>query len=385
MTFPLPESNPEALGLDPRPLERLCRLVEQHIAEGHHPGAQLALARHGKLALFRSFGQARVAPQGARDYDAPATPADARSLFLLYSNTKVVTAAAVWMLVEDGKLRFNDTIAQHVPGFEAHGKGGITVLQLLTHQGGFPSAVVPEAAWADHDLLRRTVCNFTLEWTPGSKVQYHPAAAHWVAAVLIEAITGQDFRDVIRQRVTEPLGLSDELFVGLPEDQHGRAADIYDPPQEGKFTPRLPETTAAGRKAGIPGGGGYGSARAMAAFYQMLAQGGVLNGVRVLSPRMIEFVTRNFTGDRVDEYMGIPMHRGIGPHSRGETPVARGLGTIAHPRTFGHGGVGSSYCWADPVSGVSFAFLSNCRQTEEFHNRRMDILSSLAHASIIEA
>jgi len=375
MSFPLPESNPEALGLDPRPLERLCALVQQHIAEGHHPGAQIAVARHGKLALFRSFGLARV---------EPAQPADARSLFLLYSNTKVVTAAAVWMLVEDGKLRFSDTIAQHVPGFEANGKGGITVLQLLTHQGGFPSAVVPEAAWADHDLLRRTVCDFTLEWTPGSKVQYHPAAAHWVAAVLIEAITGQDFRDFIRQRVTEPLGLADELFVGLPEDQHNRAADIYDPPQGGKFTPRLPETTPAGRKAGIPGGGGYGSARAMAAFYQMLAQGGVLNGVRVLSPRMIEFVTRNFTGDRVDEYMGLPMHRGIGPHSRGETPVARGLGTIAHPRTFGHGGVGSSYCWADPVSGVSFAFLSNCRQTEEFHGRRMDILSSLAHASILE-
>ena len=115
----------------------------------------------------------------------------------------------------------------------------------------------------------------------------------------------------------------------------------------------------------------------------MLGAGGVLNGVRVLSPRTIEFVTRNFTGDRIDEYMGLPMCRGIGPHSRGEYPVVRGLGAIAHPRTFGHGGVGSSYCWADPTSGVSFAFFSNCRQTEEFHNRRMDILSNLAHASIL--
>jgi CubicO group peptidase (beta-lactamase class C family) len=374
MAFPLPESNPEALGLDPRPLERLCATIERHIAEGHHPGAQVAVARHGKLALFRSFGQAEV---------DPARPADARSLFLMYSNTKVVTAAAVWMLVEEGRLRFSDTIAQHVPEFAANGKGGVTLLQLLTHQGGFPSAVVPEAAWADHALLRRTVCDFTLEWTPGSKVQYHPASAHWTAAVLIEAITGGDFRDFIRERVIAPLGLGDELYVGLPEGEHGRASVIYDPPVQGRFAPRLPESTPAGRLAGIPGGGGYGSARAMAAFYQMMAGGGVLNGVRVLSPRMVEFVTRNFTGDRVDEYMGLPMHRGIGPHSRGETPVARGLGTIAHPRTFGHGGVGSSYCWADPVSGVSFAFLSNCRQTEEFHNRRMDILSSMAHAAIL--
>ena len=117
---------------------------------------------------------------------------------------------------------------------------------------------------------------------------------------------------------------------------------------------------------------------------QALAAGGALNGVRVLSPRMVEFVTRDFTGDRVDEYMGLPMHRGLGPHSRGGTPAARGLGTIAHPRTFGHGGVGSSYCWADPTSGVSFAFLSNCRQDEPFHSLRMDTLSGFAHAAILE-
>lgn len=376
MAFPLPESNPEALGLDPRPLQRMCALIERHIAEGHHPGAQVAVARHGRLALFRSFGTARVEDGRA---------ADARSLFLMYSNTKVVTAAAVWMLVEEGALRFSDTIAQHVPEFAANGKGAITVLQLLTHQGGFPSAVVPEACWEDHGLLRKTVADFTLEWTPGSKVQYHPASAHWTAAVLIEALTGQDFRAFIRERVIVPLGLHDEIFVGLPASEQDRAAGIYDPPEEGRFTARLPENTAAGRAAGIPGGGGYGSARGMAAFYQMLGAGGVLGGVRVLSPRMIEFVTRNFTADRIDEAMGLPMCRGIGPHSRGEYPVARGLGAIAHPRTFGHGGVGSSYCWADPTSGVSFAFFSNCRQTEDFHNRRMDQISSLAHAAILPA
>lgn len=376
MAFPLPESNPEALGLDPRPLQRMCALIERHVAEGHHPGAQVAVARHGRLALFRSFGTARVEDGRA---------ADARSLFLMYSNTKVVTAAAVWMLVEEGALRFSDTIAQHVPEFAANGKGGITVLQLLTHQGGFPSAVVPEACWEDHGLLRKTVADFTLEWTPGSKVQYHPASAHWTAAVLIEALTGQDFRAFIRERVIVPLGLHDEIFVGLPASEQDRAAGIYDPPEEGRFTARLPENTAAGRAAGIPGGGGYGSARGMAAFYQMLGAGGVLGGVRVLSPRMIEFVTRNFTADRIDEAMGLPMCRGIGPHSRGEYPVARGLGAIAHPRTFGHGGVGSSYCWADPTSGVSFAFFSNCRQTEDFHNRRMDQISSLAHAAILPA
>ncbi|WP_187830356.1 serine hydrolase domain-containing protein [Siccirubricoccus phaeus] len=374
MPFPLQESNPEALGLDPRPLARLCAVIEQHIAEGRHPGAQVAVARHGKLALFRSFGKAKVSPDVA---------ANDRTLFLMYSNTKVVTAAAIWTLVEDGKLRFSDPIAQHIPEFAANGKGGITVLQLLTHQGGFPGAAVPPECWTDHALLRRTVSSFTLEWTPGSKVQYHPAAAHWVAAVLIEALTGEDFRTYIRNRILLPLGLEDDVFVGLPEAATGRAADIYDPPENGAFPPRPSENTPAHHAAGIPGGGGYGTARGMAAFYQALGAGGALGGVRILAPRTLEFVTRNFTGDRIDEYMGLPMCRGIGPHSRGEYPVARGLGAIAHPRTFGHGGVGSSYCWADPTSGVSFAFFSNCRQGNEWHEARMDVLSNLAHMAIL--
>lgn len=372
MAFPLPESHPEALNLDPRPLARLCGIIERHIAEGHHPGAQVAVARHGKLALFRHFGEARLG-----------TPTTADTVFLMYSNTKVVTASALWLLAEEGMLRFSDPVAMHIPEFAAHGKADITILQLLTHQGGFPFAVVPPECWDDHALLRQTVSGFTLEWTPGSRVHYHPTSAHWVAAVLIEAITGQDFRTFIRERILAPLGLEREVIIGMAEADLPRAAEIYDPQQEGAFIPRAAENTPAHHAAGIPGGGGYGTARGMAAFYQALAQGGTLGGTRLFSPRMIEFVTRNLTGDRIDDYMGIPMHRGLGPHSRGETPVARGLGTIAHPRSFGHGGVGSSYCWADPTSGVSFAFFSNCRQTEAFHNQRMDVLSSLAHAAIL--
>jgi len=137
------------------------------------------------------------------------------------------------------------------------------------------------------------------------------------------------------------------------------------------------------RRAGSPGGGGYATARAMAAFYQMLLQGGQLGGTRILSPRTIAYVTRNYTGDRVDAYMGMPMHRGLGPHLRGTTETIRGLGSLASPRTFGHGGVGSSYCWADPDSGVSFAYLSNSRVPDPWHSARLDRVSNLVHASII--
>ena len=135
----------------------------------------------------------------------------------------------------------------------------------------------------------------------------------------------------------------------------------------------------------LPGSGGFATARAMAAFYQALVQGGRLGARRLVSPRMIQYVARNYTGDRVDHYMGLPMHRGLGPHSRGLTPEIRGLGSLAHPATFGHGGVGSSYCWGDPDTGVSFAYISNSRVPDPWHSRRLDIVSSLVHAAIEDA
>ena len=374
MAFPLTASDPASLGLQPRALERLDELINRHITDGRYPGAQYALARHGKLALFRSFGDARTEPR---------SPAREDTLWLLFSNTKVVTACAVWILVERGALSFTDKVAAHLPGFEANGKGDISVIQLLSHQGGFPNADVPKEAWEDHDLLRRAVCGFTLEFTPGSRVHYHGRAAHWVAAAMIESLTKTDYRAFIRENITEPLGLGQELFVGLPDAAHARAVDMHEPSADGsRQVPRPDENNAPFRRAGTPGGGGYATARAMAAFYQMLAQGGTLAGTRLVSPRTVAYVTRNFTGDRVDAYMGMPMHRGLGPHTRGLTDTIRGLGSLASPRTFGHGGVGSSYCWADPDSGVSFAYLTNSRVPDPWHSARLDLISNAVHVSI---
>jgi len=120
----------------------------------------------------------------------------------------------------------------------------------------------------------------------------------------------------------------------------------------------------------------------MAALYQMMLQGGELAGTRILGPRTLQYAIRNHTGDRVDEFMGMPMHRGLGPHLRGSTAVIRGIGSLASPNAYGHGGVGSSYCWADPDSGVSFAYLTNSRLPEPWHSVRLDRISNLVHAAI---
>ena len=218
MSFPLTAGDPSSLGVDAQALDRLGEIITRHLTEGRYPGAQIAVARRGTLALVQTFGDARLEPErvAARD----------DTLWLLYSNTKVITACAVWLLVERGALRFTDRVAEHLPGFEQNGKGDITIIQLLTHQGGFPNADVPREAWQDHDLLRRVVCGFTLEWTPGSRVHYHGRAAHWTAAAMIEALTKTDYRAFIRENIVEPLGLGGELFVGLPDPWHGARLDV---------------------------------------------------------------------------------------------------------------------------------------------------------------
>jgi len=324
---PLRRGDPAAAGLDVERLDDLFRLVERHIAEGRYPGCQLAIARDGELLVDRTFGLARVAPTAMKATDD--------TLWLLYSNTKILMAIALWRLADRGAFRFSDRMSEYVPEFARHGKREITILQLITHQAGFPNAEAPARAWHDRKALRSAVCDFTLEWTPGSRVSYHGLSAHWVLAVLIESLTGEDFRRHLTASVIEPLGLTRELFVGLPPSEDGRVSDMH------------------------------------------------FDGRRIVSPRMLAYALRNHTGDRPDQFMGMPMHRGLGPHLRGTTENIRGLGALASPRTYGHGGVGSSYCWADPESGVSFAYLTNMRAGEPWHTERLDRVSNLVHAAIL--
>src|SRR5260370_9289 len=159
-----------------------------------------------------------------------------------------------------------DKVSDHLPEFARRGKADITLHQVMTHQGGFPSGDVTPATWTDHARMRAEVCDFSLDWTPGSRLQYHPRAAHLPQAMVIEAVTGRDYREVIRDQVLAPLGLAGDIFVGVPAGEQGRCADTY------AAEPR--DNSPEFKAAGMPSGGGYATARGMAAFYQMpLVQG----------------------------------------------------------------------------------------------------------------
>lgn len=206
--------SPEGAGIDPAALGRLYAQIEGHIAAGKYPGAAVALARHGKLVAAREFGMARLGSGGQA-----ALPAESGTLWLLYSQTKPVLSCAIWQLVERGLLRWHDRVAEYIPEFARHGKGDVTIYHLLSHQAGFPNAGVGPEVWDDHAALREAVCNFTLEWEPGARVVYHGGASHWVQAVLIEAVTEQDYRTYVREQIIAPLGLQ-RLWIGVPDALH---------------------------------------------------------------------------------------------------------------------------------------------------------------------
>jgi len=385
----------EAIGLDAAVLSGLDQVIATHLAENRYPGCQLAIACQGRLLVDRSYGFARKGTglgvdedpwatgdvQGLDDEELPAAP---ETLWVLYSNTKMLIAACLWQLAEHGAIRFADPVAAYLPGFARYGKQPVTLLHLITHQAGFPGAEAPAALWSDRARILAFYEEVVPAWEAGSKVHYHPLSAHWVLALVIEAVTGLDFREAVLDRVIRPLGLEGELVMGLGKEHLARMAFLYepDPLHPECLRLRAESLSAIWQRSAVPGGGAYGTARGMAALYQAMLLGGRLGGTSWISQRTLSYAIRNYTGDRPDEFMGMPMHRGLGPHLRGASAAIRGLGDIAPQQTFGHGGVGSSYCWGDPTSGVSFAYLSNARSPEPWHSHRMNQLSNRIHAAI---
>jgi CubicO group peptidase (beta-lactamase class C family) len=128
--FPLGTASLSELGFQEAPLQRLRELIAGHIAEGRYPGAQIALARHGRLALSETFGKAAI--------DAPRAASN-ETLWLLFSNTKVITAAGIWALVDEGAVTFSDRIADHIPEFAQHGKARSRSRSCSRIAGDFPA------------------------------------------------------------------------------------------------------------------------------------------------------------------------------------------------------------------------------------------------------
>ena len=349
--------DPADLGFDTEAIADLIARAQREIDEGHVPSCQLAFARNGKLALWITLGDA--APE---------------SRYVIFSSTKPVVASAVWILMGEGAIDVSRRVAEFIPEFDKNGKGEITVEQVLLHTSGFPGAPFDPLDWEDPEKRLARFAMWRCNWEPGTRFEYHATSAHWVLAELIERCAGADFRDFVRTRVVEPLGLSG-LQVGVPIAQQD---DINDLVATGSHaTPdeleavlgirELPVTEVtteallnfnepAVRAVGSPGAGGVSSAADIALFYQALMH----DPVAIWKPEVLADVTSNVRNSFPD-YMGVPANRTRGLVVKGDDERAgvRGMGRTVSPRTFGHNGAAGQIAWGDPETGLSFCYLTN--------------------------
>jgi CubicO group peptidase (beta-lactamase class C family) len=322
----LPGAPPEQVGLSKERLHRINDAVQRYIDDGKLAGAVTLVARNGRVAHFEA--------QGLMDVESK-KPMRKDTLFRMASTTKPVTAAAVLVLMEEGKLRLGDPVSRFIPEFKsmkvAVAKAGsqdidlvpaereITLRDLLTHTSGLGSGGAgaremakvmqpPKPTDTLADVIPRWA-GVPLDFQPGSQWRYSGGAAFDILGRVVEIASGLTFDQFLRQRLFEPLGMKDTFFV-VPEDRLERQATVYRS-APGKLE-KLPVPAFFTRRNYFSGAGGLSSTAAdFARFAQMLLNGGQLNGRRVLGPRTVELMGSNHVGTMFSGQLGRP-DKGIG-------------------------------------------------------------------------
>ncbi len=304
----------------------LERAAEQEIRDGL-TACQVAVALEGEVVWTRTFGKANAATR-----------------FWVASATKPIVSSAVWQLIANGQLDITRPVADYASEFGANGKQNVTVEQVMLMTCGFPDA--PMASDDGTDPARRIaqIAKWTLDHEPGTQYIYHGMSAHWVLAELIERLSGQDFRDFVEQRITRPLGLP--RLLGIPREQQTEIAQLA-AAAPAQSHPAF--DLVAKIEAGEPGGGGVMTAATLALFYQGLLH----NPGELWDPEVLADGVGNVRCTLPDPLMNLPANRTLG------VVIGKGFGTTwgESPTAYGWPGYGGPIGFAEPATGISFAFL----------------------------
>lgn len=303
------------------------------------------------------------------------TPVDSSTLFPIFSVTKIVTATALHLQVARGLLTCEEPIATYWPEFAANGKAEITVSQVLTHRAGLPQmpeGVTPELQ-GDWEWMTSRLAEMEPMFEPGTRSAYHSLSWGWLIGELVRRTdpAGRSFGDFVNDELLSPLGIED-IHLGLDPSQHHRVAwlssDIppTDDPLKITVIPLTVDTAPNVynredvRQSVMPASGGIANARSVARLLAVLANGGELDGVRLLpTEQVLEFTRPREDPYAVDRVSGTVRWIGMGGYwLGGDSPPAISLfgpGT----NVIGHPGAGGSYAWADLDSGLAVAITHN--------------------------
>jgi CubicO group peptidase (beta-lactamase class C family) len=386
--------SPEAAGFDPVRLARMDAYMQGLVDRGQVAGVTTLLARHGRIVSFKSYGRKSLATGEPMTHD---------TIFRMYSMTKPVTAVAMMMLFEEGKWRLDDPISRYLPefknlkvftGVDSAGrlivedvKHPPTMRELMSHSAGFSYGSDEHHpvdklyrtngvrdARNQKELIDR-LATIPLFYQPGTSWRYSISVD--IQGAIVERLSGQRLGDFLEQRLFRPLKMTDSAFY-LPSDKARRLAALY---EYDSATGRIVE--AKSRPGDVPsappdldgaGGGLISTTMDYARFAQMLANGGELDGVRILSPAAIEIMGANVLPKsvldagivepvRLNEAIGFGMDVMVvnDPRAAG---LMEGKGTI------NWNGAGGTQWWYDPQNDLTFIFmiqrLRGGQEREEF-------------------
>ncbi len=411
--------NPAGAGLDERRLERITEhLQRRYIDAGRIAGCQVAVARHGHVGYFRSFG--------FRDLER-SLPVTDDTIWRIYSMTKPVTGVALMSLYERGTFQLSDPVTRFIPEWrdlkvrERADDGSarlvdperpMTVRDLLMHTSGLGFGGGPtlqELFSAEHagqgrgfvPGLRRgpgATLQTMVEHYAGYPLEFHPGR-HWlysvstdVCARLVEIISAQRFDNYLRETIFQPLGMTDTAFM-VPDEKAGRFAACYRRNASKRLVLADDPRRSGYREepSFLSGGGGLVSTGAdYLRFCEMLLFGGELDGVRILGRKTVELMTANhLPGDGDLRSFVIPGSYGeVGFDGVGfgltmavaKAPTATQV--IGSAGEFMWGGAASTTFWADPAEDLTVVFMTQLLPSGTFNFRGQ--LKTLVYPAIID-
>jgi len=319
-------------------------------------------------------------------------PWEEDTLVNVYSTTKGMGSLAVAILAEEGKLDYEALVTDYWPEFGAEGKHRITVGQLLSHQAGVcgvDEKITIEDLY-DWDKMVRLLAAQKPLWEPGKQSGYHAVTWGYLAGEIIRRITGKTLGRYFHEKAAGPLEV--DFYIGLPDSEMNRVADMIGanrarvapkpldgsremPPfytialQNPEIRPFKDVCSYAWRKAEIPAANGQANARAIAKIYGALANGGEIDGIRIISRKGIDTATiEEVKGDQDDLVLGKRRRfaRGFVLNTEGQYGP--------NPQAFGHTGAGGSVGFADLKADIAIGYAMNQMQVNEDDVPRAELL-----------
>ncbi len=346
-------------GLCPDRFAAVRDAFEANFEDGGELGARFSLAVGGEIVVDLMGGFADRKREVAFGPD---------TLTPLFSTTKAVAALMVARLVDEGRLAYDQPVADVWPEFAQAGKAQVTVEQALSHQAGLSGFLdeTDPTIWFDWDATCAKLAAMAPIWPVGSASGYHPITFGYLAGEIFRRVDGRTMGTALREDIAGPLGL--DLWIGLPDSEHDRCAELMRPSALPKFgeindavkaaflTPwAAPGGRGTGdwRRAEIPSANGHATAPALARLMGALANGGTLDGKSLITPAGIQAASAERI---VGQDLVLPFVISWGAGFMRNTPNFF-YGPTAE--AFGHSGWGGSCAFADPAKGVSAAYVMN--------------------------